>query len=136
MKFKYKKYAPIILRPVIPVELFYKEISIKYEVLIDSGADKCFLDAEIGELLGIEIKKGEKEYLYGITGKGEPYYVHPIKISVGGWPYEIKAGFAYNLSPNGYGVVGQRGFFDIFVIKFDLLKEEIELKKRNFKSKK
>jgi hypothetical protein len=27
-------------------------------------------------------------------------------------------------------VVGQRGFFDIFVVKFDLLKEEIELKPR------
>jgi len=27
-------------------------------------------------------------------------------------------------------VVGQRGFFDIFVVKFDLLKEEVELKER------
>ena len=26
------------------------------------------------------------------------------------------------------GVVEQKGFFDIFVIKFDLVKEEIELK--------
>ena len=30
----------------------------------------------------------------------------------------------------GYGVVGQKGFFEIFVVKFDLLKEEIELKQR------
>jgi len=30
----------------------------------------------------------------------------------------------------GYGVVGQNGFFDIFVVKFDLIKEEIELKER------
>ena len=33
--------------------------------------------------------------------------------------------------PNmGYGVVGQKGFFDIFTVRFDLLKEEIELKER------
>ena len=30
----------------------------------------------------------------------------------------------------GYGVVGQRGFFDKFVVKFDFLKEEVELKER------
>ena len=29
-----------------------------------------------------------------------------------------------------YGIVGQKGFFDIFVVKFDLLKEEIELRAR------
>ena len=27
-----------------------------------------------------------------------------------------------------YGVVGQRGFFEKFTVKFDLKKEEIELK--------
>jgi len=29
-----------------------------------------------------------------------------------------------------YGVVGQNGFFDNFIVKFDLSKEEIELKNR------
>jgi len=48
MKFKYKKYGPEILRSVIPVEILYEEYSVYYEVLIDSGADCCIFDAQIG----------------------------------------------------------------------------------------
>jgi len=30
-----------------------------------------------------------------------------------------------------YGLVGQRGFFENFIVKFDLQKEEVELKIRS-----
>jgi len=60
MKFKYKKYAPGILRPVIPIEIIYKNRSIPYEVLVDSGADFCIFDAQIGEILEIDITSGEQ----------------------------------------------------------------------------
>lgn len=128
MKFEYKKYAPGILRPVIPIEVSYQNQSVPYEVLVDSGADFCIFDAQIGEILGIDIVKGEKILVGGITGVVEPYYVHPVRIKVGGWEYRMRAGFLPNIARLGYGVVGQRGFFDIFVVKFDLLKGEIELK--------
>ncbi|MBI2506553.1 MAG: aspartyl protease family protein [Candidatus Colwellbacteria bacterium] len=130
MKFRYKKYGPGILRPVIPIEISFQNRSVPYEVLVDSGADFCIFDAEIGELLGIDIKNGEPQRVSGITGTIETYYVHPITVKVGGWSYSIKAGFLPNIAPLGYGVVGQKGFFDIFVVKFDLIKEEIELKER------
>jgi len=45
MKFRYKKYGPSILRPIIPIEIVYKDKSVPYEVLIDSGADFCIFDA-------------------------------------------------------------------------------------------
>ena len=35
------------------------------------------------------------------------------------------------IAPHGYGILGQKGFFDIFVVKFDLLKEGIELQERS-----
>jgi len=130
MKFKYKKYGPAILRPVIPVEIIYKNKSVPYEVLVDSGADFCIFDAQIGAILDIDIEAGEKSEVWGITGVGEPFYFHPVKIKVGGWLYNIKAGFLPNIARLGYGVVGQRGFFDFFIVKFDLAKEEIELKPR------
>ena len=95
---------------------------------MDSGADFCIFDAEIGELLGIDVKSGEKQMVGGITGVMEPYYIHPLTIRAGGWAHNIKAGFLPNISKLGYGVVGQKGFFDNFVVKFELLKEEIELK--------
>lgn len=135
MKFKYKQYGPGILRPVIPVEITFQNTTIPYEVLVDSGADFCIFDAQIGELLGIDIESGVKNKFCGITGKEEGAYAHQVFISVGGWPKEIKAIFSRSFNAMNYGVVGQRGFFDIFIVKFDLLKEEIELKERNFKNK-
>jgi hypothetical protein len=131
MKLKYKRYGNIY-RPVIEIRLNNNNHSIRYEVLIDSGADMCLFDAEIGEVLGIDIKKGKQEIVTGVGGKQSVYFLHPIKIEVGGWEYEIIAGFMPKVAGNvmPYGLVGQRGFFDIFIIKFDLIKGEIELKNR------
>lgn len=130
MKFRYKKYAPGTLRPVIPFEIVYRDIVVPYEVLVDSGADICIFDAQIAEILGINFRGGKEQKVAGLTGVSESYYLHPMTISVGGWKYKIEAGFLPNIGRFGYGIVGQKGFFDIFVVKFDLVKEEIELKAR------
>lgn len=62
MKFRYKKYAPGTLRPVIPFEIVYRDIVVPYEVLVDSGADICIFDAQIAEILGInlEVERSKK----------------------------------------------------------------------------
>ena len=133
MKFGYKKIIideNEILRPVIPVEIIYKGLQVRYEVLVDSGADGNIFDAEIGRILNIDIEKGERRRVAGITGIPEDYYVHPVTIKVGGWEYKTQAGFLPNIARLGYGVVGQKGFFDIFIVKFDLLKTSIELRER------
>lgn len=101
-----------------------------YKVLIDSGADFCIFDAQIGEILGINIRSGQKQEVWGITGVSESYYVQPATIKVGGWFFKIKAGFLPGIAKLGYGIVGQKGFFDLFIVRFDLLKEEVELKQR------
>ncbi|MDE2079684.1 MAG: hypothetical protein KGI73_04880 [Patescibacteria group bacterium] len=49
-------------------------------------------------------------------------------MKVGGRPFLVEVGFLGGLSARySYGVVGQGGFFDIFIVKFDLIKEEVEL---------
>ena len=105
---------------------------VDYEVLIDSGADLCLFHAEIAEILGIEVAKGKPKEVFGVGGKSSIYYLHKVKIEVGGWPYEIEAGFMPTVSGHimRYGLAGQNGFFENFIVKFDLLKEEIELKQR------
>lgn len=130
MKFPYKKYGYGILRPVIPIEIIYRNLSVPYEVLVDSGADFCIFDAEIADILGISVEAGEKNEVAGITGINAPIYFHNIEIKAGGWPFKIRAAFLREMGKFGYGVVGQKGFFDLFVVKFDLQKEEIEVKKR------
>jgi hypothetical protein len=129
MKFRYKKYGPGILRPVVPVEVIYKERPVPYEVLVDSGADGNIFDASLAPILDIDLTSGEKSKVSGITGVEEPMYVHTVDLVVGGHLFKgAKVGFLKQIGEYGYGVVGQKGFFDLFKVTFDLKKEEIELK--------
>ena len=131
MKFRYKKYGSGILRPVIPIEIIYKDIAVPYEVLVDSGADYNIFDAQLAEILGIEIHLGKIAKVAGITGVEKTYFIHKLNLKVGGHLFkDIEIGFLEQIGQYGYGVVGQKGFFDIFVVKFDLKKEVIELKPR------
>ncbi len=130
MKFKYKKYGQGFLRPVVPLLVKNKDYATYYEVLIDSGADVCIFGSDIAEILGIDLFSGHKGIVMGVTGEKEDCYVHDIEIEIGGHNLKIPVCFLLKMSDSGHGIVGQIGFFDNFIVKFDLLKEEIELKER------
>lgn len=140
MKFKYLKFplsqyseffGGSILKPIIPIRVIYGNKMVQYAALIDSGADFCIFDAELGEYLGIDVKSGKKEIFGGIQEKGgAEAFLHNIILNIGGWDYKTIIGFSYDIAKHGFGVLGQKGFFDIFIVKFDLIKEEIELKER------
>jgi hypothetical protein len=131
MKFKYKRYGNIF-RPVIPIKIKNGSRAVSYEVLVDSGADICIFDGGIGDILGIDVEGGEKQIVGGIAGQSAPYYLHDVSFEVGGWPYKIRAGFLRNVAGGfNYGVVGQKGFFEFFAVKFDFQKAEIELKRKD-----
>src|SRR3989344_3061272 len=123
MKFKYKRYDSKVLRPVIPITVKNDNKNIKYEVLVDSGADICIFDSEIGEAIGVNVKNGVPKEVFGVGGKASIYFLHKIEIEVGGWTCKIDAGFMPNVAGRimPYGIVGQNGFFSNFVVKFDLL---------------
>ena len=61
-----------------------------------------------------------------MTGTGAPCYWHDITLTVGGHEFPTRAGFIRTLASD-YGVLGQDGFFNFFVVKFDLQKEVVEL---------
>jgi hypothetical protein len=140
MKFPYLKlslpqrsefFGFAILKPIIPLKISVEGEELRYAALIDSGADFCIFDAEIGEYLGLDIKSGKREEFGGIQERGgAEAFLHNITINIGGWNYKTVVGFSYDIAKHGFGILGQKGFFDIFVVKFDLLKEEIELKER------
>ncbi len=129
MKFSYKRYGTV-LRPVIPLKLKHGGAEIGYHVLVDSGADLCIFDAEIGQAIGINVTAGKPRQVFGVGGKSSIYYLHQVTIEVGGWSHQIEAGFMPNVAGRvmQYGLVGQKGFFNLFTVKFDLMKEEVELK--------
>jgi len=132
MKFRYIKYGETF-RPVVPVRVKLKDLNFQYEVLIDSGADFCLFHTEVAEYLEINLDKCKKGIVTGVGGKLSEYFLHPVSIEVGGWNYEMEVGFLPTIGGRSapYGIVGQKGFFENFIVKFDLLKEEIELKTRN-----
>ncbi|MDP3724047.1 MAG: aspartyl protease family protein [bacterium] len=128
MKYRYKQYSPGIIRPVIPIEIIYKNTAVPYEVLIDSGADMNIFDAQLVEILALDLTSGKSARVAGITGMEERYFLHTLDLKVGGHLLKnVEVGFLSNIGQYGYGVVGQKGFFDRFVVRFDFQKEEIEL---------
>lgn len=131
MQFPYKKFkltdGTELLKPIIPIGLLFNGKSVKYEALIDSGADFNIFNAEIGELLGINIRSGKKVKFSGIAGEPFEVFLHNLTLEIGGWQYKIVAGFSYEISPYGFGILGQKGFFDIFRIKFIFSKGIIEI---------
>lgn len=141
MKFKYLKFplsqksdyfGSAIFKPIIPINIIYHDKTLRYNVLIDSGADFCIFDASIGEYLGINIPSGPKTIFGGIQpANGACAFLHNITLDIGGYNYKTTISFSYDIAKRGFGILGQKGFFDIFVVKFDLIKEEIELKGRN-----
>lgn len=75
MKFPYFKlllqrrleyFGTSILKPVIPISILVNSQELRYAALIDSGADFCIFDAEIGDNLGIDISSGLKIEFGGI----------------------------------------------------------------------
>ena len=124
-------FGDSILKPIIPIGISVGDRSLRYAALIDSGADFCIFDAAIGEELGLDVRLGLRVNFGGIQERGgADAFLHVVTIKVGGWDYATKAGFSYDIAKHGFGILGQKGFFDIFVVKFDLKKEEIELKEK------
>ena len=137
MKFKYRKVSVSpsaafprrnhLLRPIIPLSIMTKSRRVRYEALIDSGADYTIFPAALGAILGLNPKKGKKESVVGVSGASLDVYFHHISIEVGGSEVKIYAGFAEAMNQDP-GILGQNGYFDHFAVKFNLTKEEIEIK--------
>ena len=130
LSFSYKQIDSR-LRPIIPIELEHTG-KFGYEVLVDSGADICIFHADIGRAIGLVIEDGELFELGGITGTKRIGYFHKITLRIGGVSYRTKVGFTDNMRDDAYGMVGQKGFFDRFAIKFDYAERRLILHKKKW----
>ena len=140
MKFKYFKFllpaksdffGSSILKPIVPIGLTIGNPPFDYSALIDSGADFSIFDAGIGEALNLDVQSGKEISFGGIQDAGvAKAFLHEVTLLIGGWRYKTMVGFSYDIAKDGYGILGQKGFFDMFSIKFELVNEDIELKER------
>lgn len=121
-------HRQVVSRPVIDVRLLWNHTSTQYRVLIDSGADFCIFHSDVAEVLEIPVVKGKKMTFYGTGGNPQTAYFHTVQIEVGGWPMDLYCGFSYEMRSLPYGLLGQTGFFDRFIVTFDYATKRIELK--------
>lgn len=132
MKFPYLKFGEFY-KPVIPVIFIFKDKKLIYRALIDSGSDINIAHAAVGEYLGIDIERGKKHPISGIAGTATGY-LHKISIEIGGWQFDsVPVSFSKDIAPYSFGVFGQLGFFDKFVVKFDYQKKTVELVPKRIK---
>lgn len=135
MRFSYKRIivpdpnpvtgSQTIFRPIVPIRIGYGQIELAgqhYQALVDSGADWCLFHADVGKLLGIPISQGERRNFVGVGGKMSVCYFHPIRLLIGPFVVNTKAAFTTALNFR-YGLLGQSGFFDRFLVTFNSLTE-------------
>lgn len=139
MNFKYRKFLldPLknpkfkrtsFLRPVIQIDFETKDGNFGYLVLIDSGADFCIFHAEIGEKLRLNVLNGDELTFYGTSGDPQKAYFHNISFKIGGHLHNAYVGFSKEMKSLAYGILGQDGFFDKWLVKFEYSKENVEIK--------
>lgn len=117
-----------VKRPVILMEFGYEGQFVSCDGVIDSGSDICIFPADFGEQIGVDIRSGEPGFAGNVRGEfAEGIFLHRITLKIGERHYPTIAGFSYAQNRLNYGLLGQQGFFNLFKVQFDFVKNEIEL---------
>lgn len=127
-KFSYVK-AGIWYRPVISVTLKYKKIEFNYLALLDSGADFNIFHGDVAKILKIDLSKVKNTMQFGGIKQGARGlgYFTAIDVGIENEFKNTPVVFSNDISQNGYGILGQQGFFNNYKIKFDYTKKNILL---------
>jgi len=108
---------------VLPVTLRVSDKEVRLPATVDTGAENCIFQREIGEGLELEIEDGEEKRFRTATGTFSTYG-HAITLCVFDFSLDIKAYFArdYEFPRN---LLGQSGWFQ--QIRFGLVDHDTEL---------
>ena len=113
------------LYPLLNIQLYTDPSRPRHlEGLLDSGADVCLFPSEVGESLGIAVEEGERGSITGIGETAYPTFAHSLVIIIGPYQRKIRAWFC-DAVPTP--LLGQRGFFEHFEVKFNARKLKMEI---------
>lgn len=136
MNFAYKKIPIIdfvkkqvvdhVYRPIIKIGIRGRS-TVYYEVLIDSGADDSIFPEDLAQIAGIELDKNNYKEFNGLGGGKVRGYKNKnvVILNLGGHEFPSDLYFCKEFSGNG--ILGQRGFFNKFRIRFAYSKKKIEI---------
>lgn len=100
--------------------------------LVDSGADITLLNRSFAQLFNIDLKRGKRIPLLGVMeGPEFAAYVHQVNIVIKdvGSADTIVA-FTDSEEYPDLVILGRRGFFEHFTIKFEEHKKQLEIEAR------
>lgn len=118
-RFKYIK-EEAFLRPLIDITLRNGSATVKYAVLVDSGADFNVFHSDIAKLINFDLRNLQEIEFGGIAvGKPLKGRIANIDIGIDNIFYKSFAIFSNDISPDGHPIVGQKGFFEFFNVQFD-----------------
>lgn len=117
IKFPYKTYKGG-LYPIINILMKGPNGLLETEAYVDSGASTSIFLATIASDLGIDYSKGK--VIYTMVGDGSfiPVYLHKITVKLGYFSFNAAIGFSSHLGAD-FNLIGQKDFFDRFVVTFD-----------------
>ena len=126
MKYQYD-YVRIRDRyfPLIPIKILSDKIIVDTLAYLDSGASVSLFRNDIANQMNIDIEKGEKIHLEGISGK-ITVYIHELKLIVDNIEFMLKVGFSEEYVAS-FNLLGRENFFSNFLITFDETKKKIIL---------
>lgn len=128
---------PFFLRPHLEILIINGMRNVRLSAQIDTGADQILINKSWASHLGIEWKKGDPSYTYGIIPPSParptriPTYIHQVEVEVMNLPQSRKrmpVGFIN--SPNVGALLGQIGFFDNFRVSFERFNNFFEIESR------
>ena len=93
--------------------------------LIDSGSDDCLFSLGVARLLGLDLSPERDNRYVGIGGTEVVALFGTVRLDVGDFSYSVYAGFVDTTLP--LALLGQNGFFDQFMITFNLRRGAIEI---------
>lgn len=98
--------------PVVPIRISYAHrLGRAFHALVDSGAERNLFPAELGEVLGMKIKKGMSVDILGIGGVEIKGFRHKIRLYLGTLSLDTEADLSYEQQ---VPLLGRTGFFNIF----------------------
>lgn len=107
---------------MLPVLLQSPTSSWRCYAIVDSGADDCIFPISFAATLALDITGNQRTFRFGGAGsKNQVAYFFDLNVTFGEFvSYKLPIGFSSALESAGIGLLGQNGFFENFVVSFDL----------------
>lgn len=120
---------PYIHRPLFDVVLRGKSRALQIKAVIDTGADLCIFNYEVGEQLGFHPdQEGKREDIYGIEGTPVETWIMNVQIFVPAFNKSFDTEVGFIRSKIAVLLLGQRGFFDHFKVTIERSNDSFDLR--------